>query len=184
MAAREDADRVVVARFGAAHGVRGEVRLKSFTADPLAIRSYRPLTAADGRAFAIKTARPAAGTSPDMLVVALDGITTRNEAEALNGVELFLPRDRLPGTEPDEFYHADLIGLDAVLADGTGLGTIVGVQNFGAGDLLEIAPGVGRTMLVPFTRAVVPEIDTAGRRVVVDPPPGLLDEGDEEEDRS
>jgi 16S rRNA processing protein RimM len=184
MAGDASVDRIVVARIGAAHGIRGEVRLKSFTADPLAVRSYGPLTAADGRVFTLKTARIAAGKSPDMLVVTLDGVTNRNAAETLNGIELFLPRDRLPATGADEFYHAELIGLDAVGVDGTPLGTVVAVQNFGAGDLLEIAPGAGKTVLVPFTRAVVPEVDIAGGRVVVEPPPGLLDEGDEEEDRS
>jgi 16S rRNA processing protein RimM len=176
-----DAECIVVARIGAAHGVRGEVRLKSFTADPLAVRSYGPLTAETGRVFTIKTARAAAGKTPEMLVVTLEGVTTRDAAEALNGVELFLPRDRLPETEADEFYHADLIGLDAVGTDQQVLGTIIAVHNFGAGDLLEIAPSAGKTVFVPFTRAVVPEIDIAGGRVIVEPPPGLLDEGGDDD---
>jgi len=172
-------DRIVVARIGAAHGIRGEVRLKSFTQEPIAVRGYGPLEAEDGRVFAITAARPAAGTSPDMLVVSLKGILSRNEAEALTGLELFIPRERLPKADEDEFYHADLIGLDAVGNDGATLGTVIAIQNFGAGDLLEIAPRRGATILVPFTRAAVPEIDIAGKRVVVDPPPGLLDEEDE-----
>jgi 16S rRNA processing protein RimM len=177
-------DRIVVARIGAAHGIRGEVRLKSFTEEPLAVRSYGSLEAEDGRAFAITAARPAAGTSPDMLVVSLKGVSSRNEAEALTGLELSVARDRLPKAEEDEFYHADLIGLDAVGKDGAALGTVIAVQNFGAGDLLEIAPKRGATILVPFTRAAVPEIDIAGKRVVVDPPPGLLGEADEEDEAS
>lgn len=180
MAARADEDRVVVAQFGAAHGVRGEIRLKSFTEDPLAVRDYNPLDSADGRAFVIQSARPAAGKTPDMLVVTVEGVTTRDQAAALNGLELLISRDRLPGTEPDEFYHADLIGLDVVMKDGTGVGTVIAVRNFGAGDLIEIAPPRGATVLAPFTRAVVPEVDTAGGRLVIDPPPGLLiGEGDD-----
>jgi 16S rRNA processing protein RimM len=175
-------DRIVVARIGAAHGIRGEVRLKSFTEDPLAVRGYGPLDAEDGRALTITAARRAAGTSPDMLVVSLKGVSSRNEAEALNGLELSVPRERLPQAGEDEFYHADLIGLDAVGKDGAALGTVIAVQNFGAGDLLEIAPKRGATILVPFTQGAVPEIDIAGKRVVVDPPPGLLDEGDDEDE--
>jgi 16S rRNA processing protein RimM len=114
-------------------------------------------------------------------VVSLKGVSSRNEAEALTGLDLSIPRDRLPKADDDEFYHADLIGLDAVGKDGAALGTVIAVQNFGAGDLLEIAPRRGATILVPFTRAAVPEIDIAGKRVVVDPPPGLLDEGEEDE---
>lgn len=170
---------VVVAQFGAAHGVRGEVRLKSFTENPLAVRSYGPLQAKDGRKFVISTARQAAGTSLEMLVVRVEGVTTRNQAEALTGLELSVPRDNLPAADDDEFYHGDLIGLDASMTDGTPAGTIVGVRNFGAGDLLEIAPSRGATILIPFTRAAVPEIDMAARRVVIDPPPGLLGDGDD-----
>jgi 16S rRNA processing protein RimM len=177
-------DRIVVARIGAAHGIRGEVRLKSFTEDPLAVRDYGPLEAGDGRVFAITAARAAAGTSPDMLVVSFGGVSSRNEAEALTNLELSIPRERLPKADDDEFYHADLIGLDAVGRDGAVLGTVIAVQNFGAGDLLEIAPKRGVTILVPFTRTAVPEIDIAGKRVVVDPPPGLLDEADEEDEAS
>jgi 16S rRNA processing protein RimM len=177
-------DRIVVARIGAAHGVRGEVRLKSFTEDPLAVRTYVPLEAEDGRAFTITAARRAAGTSPDMLVVSFKGVASRNEAEALTNLELSISRERLPKAAEDEFYHADLIGLDAVGKDGAALGTVIAVQNFGAGDLLEIAPKRGVTILVPFTRTAVPDVDIAGKRVVVDPPPGLLDEASEEDETS
>jgi 16S rRNA processing protein RimM len=182
--ARREQDRVPIARFGAAHGVRGEVRLKSYTGDPLAVRSYGPLAAGDGRTFVITHARPAAGTSPDMLVVRVEGVADRDQAETLNGIELTIPRARLPEAAEDEFYHADLIGLAAVTTDGTALGTVIAVRNFGAGDILEIAPRRGQTLLVPFTRAVVPEVDLAGGRMVIDPPPGLLEsdsEGDEAE---
>jgi 16S rRNA processing protein RimM len=166
----------LVGRIGAAHGVRGEVRVKAFTQNATDIAAYGPLQSADGRIFAIDTARPAAGTSPDMLVVHFGGIDTRNAAEALNGTELFVPRQRFGATGADEYFHADLIGLDAVTTDGEPLGTVIRVENYGAGDLLEIAPRRGDTLLVPFTRAVVPEVDLAGGRVVIKPPPGLLDE--------
>jgi 16S rRNA processing protein RimM len=179
--ARADSDRVVVAQFGAAHGVRGEIRLKSFTEDPLAVGNYGPLAADDGRSFVIVSARPAAGKGPDMLVVRIEGVTTRDQAAALNGLELSVPRARLPETEPDEFYHADLIGLDVSMKDGTAAGTVVAVRNFGAGDLIEVVPAQGATFLVPFTREAVPEVDIAGGRIVIDPPPGLLDDGGERE---
>lgn len=181
MPARAEADRVVVAQFGAAHGVRGEVRLKSFTEDPLAIGRYGVLASDDGRSFVIASARPAAGTVLDMLIVRVEGVTTRDQAAALNGLELSVPRAVLPRTGPDEFYHADLIGLDVALKDGTGAGAVVAVRNFGAGDLIEVAPVRGPTFLVPFTRAAVPEVDIAGGRIVIDPPPGLLEDDSEGE---
>ncbi len=167
---------IVVGRIGAAHGIKGEVRVKSFTASPLDLAAYGPLEASDGRRFTILAARPA-GASPDMLVVRFAGVDDRNTAEALNGIDLTVPRARLPEPEADEFYHTDLIGLDAVTPDGAALGTIIGVPNYGAGDLLEIAPSRGPTLLVPFTRAAVPEIDLLAKRVVVDPPVAV--EGEE-----
>jgi 16S rRNA processing protein RimM len=170
---------VTVAVVGAAHGIKGEVRVKPLTGDPMAIRAYGPLEAADGRRFEVESARAAAGSSPDMLVVRFRGIANRAEAEALNGLELAVPRDRLPEPETDEFYHADLIGLAVSTVGGDALGTVIAVQNFGAGDLLEIAPRAGPTILIPFTRAAVPVVDAAGGRVVVDPPPGLLETDDE-----
>lgn len=169
----------LVARIGAAHGIRGEVRVKPFTQHPLDVVAYGPLASADGRVFEIDTARPAAGTSSDMLVVRFKGIEMRNAAEVLNGTELFVPRERLGETTADEYFHADLIGLAAVTTAGEPLGTVIRVQNYGAGDLLEIAPRRGDTLLVPFTRAIVPEVDLAGGRVVIEPPPGLLDSDDE-----
>jgi 16S rRNA processing protein RimM len=171
----------LVARIGAAHGIRGEVRVKTFTQSAADVASYGPLASADGRVFGIDAMRPAAGTSPDMLVVQFNGITTRNAAEALNGVELFVPRERMGGTDADEYFHADLIGLAAVTTTGEVLGTVIRVENYGAGDLLEIAPRRGDTLLVPFTKAIVPEVDLGQGRVVIEPPPGLLDDrGDEE----
>jgi 16S rRNA processing protein RimM len=171
---------IVIARIGAAHGIAGEVRVKAFTAVPADIAAYGPLAAANGRVFEVEALRPAAGTSPDMLVIRFKGVRDRNQAEALNGIDLFVSRERLPAAGEDEYYHADLIGLAAVTSAGETLGTVIAVQNFGAGDLLEIAPGRGATMLVPFTRAAAPEVDLARRRIVIDLPPGLFDgEGDQ-----
>ncbi|HEY0441082.1 MAG TPA: ribosome maturation factor RimM [Xanthobacteraceae bacterium] len=167
-----DERRVCVGQFGAAHGIRGEVRLKAFTADPLAIRQYGPLQSEDGaRTFEIVSLRPA----KDMLVARLKGVDDRNAAETLCNLRLYVPRERLAPPEEDEFYHADLIGLAAVDTTGQPLGTVAGVPNYGAGDLLEIAPaGGGATVLLPFSKAAVPHIDIAGGRVTVDPPAGTF----------
>ena len=164
------AGRVVVAQIGAAHGIKGEVRLKAFTRDPMSLPGYGLLAAVDGRLFEIEAIRPAAGTSSDMLIVCFKGVRDRDAAERLTGVELSVAAERLPPPDADEFYHADLIGLSAVTMDGQALGTVVGVPNYGAGDLIEIAPARGSTILVPFTRSAVPEIDVAAGRVVVVPP--------------
>lgn len=160
---------VEVARIGAAHGLRGEVRLKSFTGTPMDVAGFGPLSAPDGRTFEIAAARPAGG-SPDMLVVHLKGISDRTAAERLTNIPLSVPFDRLPVPAEDEFYHADLIGLTAVSPDGADLGTVVSVANHGAGDILEIAPKRGPSLLVPFSKAVVPAIDLAAKRIVVNPP--------------
>jgi len=160
--------RICVARIGAAHGLRGEVRLNAFTADLLAVTRYGPLQAEDGkRAFEIETWRQGKG----FLVVRFKGIADRNAAERLCNLDLYVARERLPAPEAGEFYHADLIGLRAVTASGSDIGTVVAVQNFGAGDLLEIAPaGGGVTLLLPFTEAIVPKVDIAGGAVTVVPP--------------
>jgi 16S rRNA processing protein RimM len=166
-----DDRRVCVAQFGAPHGVRGEVRLKSFTADPMAVAQYGPLESEDGaRRFEILGLRPA----KDMLIARLKGVADRNAAEALRNQRLYVAREKLPAADNDEFYHADLIGLAAVSVDGRALGTVVAVQNFGAGDLLEIAPPGAPSVLLPFTKATVPEVDIRGSRLVVDPPEGAF----------
>ena len=155
---------VCVARIGAAHGVRGAVKLWTFTEDPLAVRRYGPLLSKDGkRQLEISQAREAR----DHLVATFKGVATRDEAERLNGIELYVPREKLPATADDEYYHTDLIGLAAVSTDGAPLGRVLAIHNFGARDLLEIAQPEGTTMLLPFTNAVVPEVDLAAERVVI-----------------
>ena len=162
------AERICVAQIGGAHGIRGEVKLKSFTADPLAVKDYGLLESEDGAAsFEIEALRPAKG----YLVARLRGVRDRNAAEQLTNLRLFVPRERLPPPASDEFYHVDLIGLAAVTAEGTEVGTVVAVHNFGAGDILELRPPAGgTTIMLPFTDAFVPRIDIAGGRIVVEPP--------------
>ena len=160
------ADRICVAQIGAAHGIRGEVRLRSFTGEPTAIASYGPLESEDGtRRFTIETLRPA----KDHFVARLEGVSDRNAAEQLTNLRLYVARDRLPPAGDGEFYHADLVGLAAVTPDGAALGTVTAVRNFGAGDVIEIKPASGEALLVPFTDAAVPEIDLAAGRMVVVP---------------
>jgi 16S rRNA processing protein RimM len=162
------AERVIVAKIGAAHGVRGEVRLWPYTQDPMAITAYGPLETQDGkRAFEIEELRAA----KDHLVARLKGVADRDAAEQLTNIELYVPRDRLPPAEADEFYHSDLIGLDAVNERGEQIGTVHALHNFGAGDVIEITPlGSGETVMLPFTEAIVPKIDLAKKQIVVMPP--------------
>ena len=161
------ADRVCVAQIGAAHGIRGEVRLRSFTEDPMAVASYGPLESEDGtRRFTIEALRPA----KDHFVARFEGVGDRDAAETLTNLRLYVSRDKLPPIDEDEtFYHADLVGLAAVTPDGTPLGTVTAILNFGAGDLIEIKPAAGEPIMVPFTDAAVPEIDMKARRMVVVP---------------
>jgi len=166
--------KICVARIGAAHGVRGAVKLWPFTEDPLAVMDYGPLMTKDGaRQFEVANARPA----KDHLVATFKGVTTREDAERLNGIELYVARDQLPETDEGEYYHADLIGLAAVNAANEPLGRVLAIHNFGAGDIIEIAPPSGPTMLLPFTNAVVPTVDLAGGRVVIELPEEIDGEG-------
>ena len=152
--------------------MRGLVRIKSFTADPMAVASYGPVSDEAGtRSFALN----ATGVQKGVVLAQIEGIADRDAAEALKGVRLYVDRDRLPQPEEEEFYHADLLGLDAVLPDGSPLGKVSGFHDYGAGESLEIARTGGTPVLVPFTKAAVPVIDLAARRVVIDPPAGLLD---------
>ena len=164
-------DRICVGAFAGSFGVSGEVRLKSFCAEPEAIADYGPLFSEDGsRSFAITLTRPVAGG----LGARVSGVTTMEQAEALKGVSLFADRARLPKLPDDEYYHSDLIGLEARDTGGSLLGRVISVHNHGAGDLLEImAEGRKQALLVPFSLAVVPTVDLAAGRVVVDLPEGL-----------
>ena len=158
---------VCVARIGAAHGVRGAVKLWTFTEDPLAVTRYGTLSTKDGaRQFEVTHAREAKG----FLVATLKGVDDRDAAERLNGVELYVAREKLPATEAGEYYHADLIGLAAVTTADAPLGRVIAIHNFGAGDIIEIAPTRGSTLMLPFSNAVVPTVDIAGGRVVIDRP--------------
>jgi 16S rRNA processing protein RimM len=157
--------RIRLGRISGAHGIRGEVLIHAHTATPEDIGAYGPLSDASGaRAFAIESVRVTAKG----VVARLAGVADRTAAEALQGVELYVDRDQLPAAAEGEFYHADLIGLAAVDAEGRHIGEIVAVQNYGAGDLLEIRlAGSGKTELVPFTEAFVPEVDVKAKRVVI-----------------
>ncbi len=165
-------------RIGAAHGVRGEVRVQSFTEDPLALMHYGPLTTnRAGLTIRIVAAR----TTTNVLVARIEGVGTREAAEALNGVELYVDRALLPPPDDEEdFYHVDLIGLRAQLVDGTTIGTVSAVPNFGAGDLVEVkSPTSGETFLFPFSKAAVPEVHIKAGYLVIDPPTDA-DPGEEE----
>lgn len=168
---------IQMAVIGAAHGIKGELRVKSFTGDPMAIADYSPLYSEDGRAFAILDIR----MQKDMAVVRFKGVADRNAAEALTGTALFVDRDMLPDElEEEEFYHADLVGLEAFDLEDAPIGKVIAVQNFGGGDILEIARAGRTTVLVPFTKAAVPVVDMAGRTLKVDPAAaGLIDTDDD-----
>lgn len=171
---------VRVGEFGRAHGLKGEVRLKSATAEPDAIASYGPLRGGDGRVYRISTARSVPGSAPDLLIARVEGIDSRESAEALNRLPLFADRAHLPPPEDDdEFLAADLVGLAVEDTGRRALGTVIGAVDYGAGDLLEIRRERGGSVLLPFTKAFVPAIDLAGRRLVADPPTGIFDDADE-----
>jgi 16S rRNA processing protein RimM len=156
---------VLVGRFGAAQGVRGEIRIKSYTADPLSVGEYGPLSDETGaRTFEIERLRP---LKDDMLVAKVKGLSDRDAAQALTGLALYVSREKLPAPDEDEFYIADLIGLLAVTPDGAEIGRVKNVANYGAGDILEIAPTAGETFFAPFTKDVAPTIDFAGGRMVI-----------------
>jgi 16S rRNA processing protein RimM len=164
-------ERICVGAITGAFGVAGEVRLKSFCADPTAIADYGPLYTQDGsRSFVVKLTRPVAGGLGARVI----GIKTKEEADALRGTELYVDRSRLPSLPDDEFYHSDLVGLQAVDTGGVVLGLVAAVHNHGAGDILEITgPGRKSVLMLPFTLAAVPTVDLAAGRVVVDLPEGL-----------
>lgn len=149
----------------AAHGVSGEVKVKSFTADPMALGRYGLLSSESGREFEIDTIRPHRG---DELILRLSGVDTRNAAEQLKTCRLYIPRAALPEPSPREYYHADLIGLRADNSLGSEIGRVSAVLNYGAGDILEITRSDGETELIPFSDAHVPVVDFAAGRVVIE----------------
>jgi len=157
---------IAVGIFGAPHGVRGELRVKSYTEDPKTIGAYGSLTDKTGRAiFKLTAARV---MRDRMLVVRLAGVTSRDDAEKLTGVEVFVMREQLPPLADDEFYHADLVGLEALTDAGGRLGRVVALHNFGAGDILEIAPASGgETFMLPFSKGAAVEVDLGAGRIVV-----------------
>lgn len=164
-------DRICVGAIAGSYGVKGEVRLKSFCAEPEALASYGPLFTEDGKtAYKVTLTRPVAGG----LGARLSGVETKEQADALKGTSLYVERKKLPSLPDEEFYHADLIGLEVRDTGGVVIGRLQAVHNHGAGDLLEImGPGTKTALLLPFTRAVVPTVDLAAGRIVVDLPDGL-----------
>lgn len=170
---------VVLGVGGAPHGIRGELRIKTFTEDPLSIADYGPLSGSDGRTYTIKTVRPA----KNVVVVRIDGIDSREKAQLLNGVEFSVPRDALEqGALPeDEFYHTDLIGLTATDKEGGRYGRVAAIHDFGGGDMLELAISGRKSVFIPFTEAAVPEIDVEGGTITVEPVAAGLVDGEEDE---
>jgi 16S rRNA processing protein RimM len=158
-------DRICIARIGAAHGTGGDLRLWAYTTRAEDVGAYGPLQTADGRqVLEIASLRP----GKECLIARFKGVTDRTAAEKLCNVDLYVPRDRLPEPEPDEFYHTDLIGLHADDTAGRTVGTVVAVHNFGAGDILEIAPqGGGETLMHPFSTAAVPHVEIVAGRIVI-----------------
>ncbi len=172
----EPSDMICIGAIAGSFGVRGEVRLKSFAAQPEDIAAYGPLATEDGTQSHTVTL---AGQAKNGFIARLSGIHTKEEADALRGTRLFVARAKLPGLPDDEYYHADLVGLDVFDTGGALLGQVKTVLNHGASDLLEIAlPGTPETVLLPFTQASVPTVDLAGGRIVADPPDGLMPDGD------
>ena len=146
---------ILLGRILGPHGLKGEVKIKSFTADPLAVASYGPVSAPDGRRFKLERAR----LQGEVVIAALKGVADRTFAESLKGLELSVARDDLPETDDGEFYQADLVGLPVVDESGREVGEVVGFQNFGAGDLMEIRRADNRTSFVPFADSMVPSVD-------------------------
>lgn len=169
---------VQMAVIGAPHGIKGELRIKTYTGDPEALGDYGPLYTLDGRSFEILSIRPAG----NMAVVRFAEVKDRNAAEALTGTELFIERSMLPEPEEDdEFYHADLMGLAVRDETGATLGKVLAVQNFGGGDILDLMIGGRKGVLIPFTQAAVPEVSVAGGFIRIDPVAAGL-AGDDDED--
>jgi 16S rRNA processing protein RimM len=172
-------DRVAVGVVGRAHGVRGQVHIRSYTARPEDITAYGPVETADGRRLEIAVV----AVSKADVTARISGVTDRNGAEALRGQDLFVPRAALPQTAPDEYYHHDLVGLRAESVAGEPLGRVTAVEDFGAGPVLELKGADGKGVYMPFTADAVVKVDVAAGRITLDPPPGLLDDDGNEDGR-
>jgi 16S rRNA processing protein RimM len=171
------ADRILLGVVAAPHGVRGLVRIKSFTEDPMAVGAYGPLSDESGKKeYRVEVLSAARGA----VLARIQGVADRTAAEALRGLRLYVERDLLPKTGEREWYEADLIGLKAVGTDGRDWGKVVAFHDFGGGSVMEVSGGV----MLPFTDAAVPEVDVEGGKVVVEPPAGLLAGGAAKEDES
>ena len=167
------AERVCVGAVIGAHGVKGGLRVKSFTAEPLDIGSYGPLSDEEGeRTFTIRSLVP--GAKPGVVLVKFEGVKGRDAAETMQGRRLYVPRNALPELEEEAYYHADLVGLKVELVSGEDFGKVISVHDFGAGDVLEIEPLSGSSVMLPFTKAVVPTVELAKGRLVVELPEGWL----------
>ncbi len=163
---------VLLAAVIGAQGLKGEVKAKIFTATPDALPRYGALHDATGRTYEITAFRLG---KPGEAVIAFKGVTDRNAAEALKGTELFLARDRLPATDSEEFYHADLLGLEAFDSEARLVGKVAAIHNFGAGDVIEITRADGDSVLLAFTKDTVPLIDVAGGRIEIAVPEDMED---------
>ncbi len=170
------ADRICLGAITGSFGVRGEVRLKSFCAEPSALGDYGALSSEDGtQSYTVSITRPVKGG----FAAKLSGVTTKEAADALRGVRLYAPRDVLPALPDDEFYHTDLIGLTVFDTGGAQIGRVHAVLNHGASDILEVRPQAGgNTVLLPFTRQAVPTVDLASGRIIADPPEGIFEDED------
>ena len=171
------ADRVLLGVVAAPHGVRGLVRIKSFTEDPMAVAAYGPLSDESGKKeYQVEALSAARGA----VLARIEGVADRTAAEALRGLRLYVARERLPHTGEREWYEADLVGLKAVGTDGRDWGKVIAFHDFGAGSVMEVSGGV----MLPFTDEAVPEIDIEGGKVLIDPPAGLLAGEIKKEDES
>lgn len=176
--ATQNENRLCLGVITGAHGIRGQVRVKSFTADPEHLTAYGALSDAKGEHVFKLTVN---GQSKGQLIVKIKGVNDRNAAEGLKGQELFIDRDRLPAPDEDEFYHADLIGLSVETIDGEAYGKVKAVHDFGAGDILDIALVGGKAVMLPFTKETVPAIDLTAGKLVVNPPVETVAKADEED---
>ena len=170
---------ICVGAIAGARGLKGEVKIKSFTADPKGISSYGDVFEENGRtSYQVRIT----GQTKGQLLAHLNGVEDRDVADSLKGTRLYVPKSALPETDEDEFYFSDLVGLRADLIDGGCLGEVKEVHDFGAGAILEVVGVEAGTVMVPFTRASVPEVDKAGGKVVIDPPIGLIEPAEPEEE--